>query len=83
MPVVTVYVAGVRTLHVRNDVTRFEVYTRKSQGSIWSEMFSTTDSLKASLCQRAYELGVTVTIWARDTRYGPEIVTVALAEVAA
>lgn len=82
MPMVTVYVAGVRSLPVRGGLTRYQVFTRTAPGEIWNELYTTLDSLKASLCQRAWELGVTVTIGARDTRYGPEIVTVELAEAA-
>lgn len=83
MPMVTVYVASVRPMFLPHGLTRYQVFTRRAPGEIWSEMYSTLDSLKASLCDQAAKQGFAVVIGSRETRYGPEIVTVEPAEVAA
>ena len=83
MPTQTVLVAGVthRNVQIRGRfVTRYEVYTRPKAGSAWSEKFSTLDAWKGALCERAQTQNRPVVIGSRDTPYGPEIVTVELAE---
>lgn len=78
MPIKTLYVSGVRPRYVAHGVTRYEVFTKETPDGFWSEKYSTRDALKASLCDQAAKQGRTVTIGARDTVYGPEIVTVEL-----
>lgn len=78
MPLREYWIAGVRSKRTRDGRTIFDVFARRAPEEPWSELFTTSEALLASLCQRAHEQARSVLIASRETRYGLEIVEVCM-----
>lgn len=74
MPIVTIQVRAVNVVPKRIAYQQF-----KDKYEVWPTtdtegMYQTWNPWLASLCQRAQDLNQPITLWTRDTKYGPEII---------
>lgn len=63
---------------VRGDQTRYDIQLLARATDVHDTIVSTLKPWAASLCQRAKDLRVPVSVGWKDSRFGPELVTVTL-----
>lgn len=77
MPTATYRISAVYPVPTRQQgVTRYQVCATTEQGA--GIILDTVNPLRASLCERARDTNQPVEIGWRETKWGPELITVAL-----
>lgn len=78
MPTEVYKVASVRSWEARNGVTRYDISLSGCDAGVPDTIVSTTNALRASMCQRALDTDARIAIGWRETKYGNEAITVVL-----
>ena len=77
MPMIRCHIAFVDESRTRvRDVRRFEIYTTEPFTDTGHQRLATVNQFRAALCKEAARLGLELEIGWRDTKYGPEAITV-------
>ena len=77
MPMIRCHIAFVDESQTRErDVRRFDIYTTEPFTDHGHQRLNTVNQFRAALCKEAARLGLELEIGWRDTRFGPEVITV-------
>lgn len=78
MPTEAYAVDKIFSYAVRGNQTRYDIQLLARAADVHDTIVSTVDALKASICERAKAIGKPVLVGWKDSRFGPELVTVTL-----